>query len=140
VIYLSHLTTLFNLISNIVMLIRCRIAPAKSQGEFNVILNVIIDDKTYPIEVADEDLDKDEKFFLKMDSDMDQGWQVSRNWIEKPDSTQRCQIAADKLLTAINKENEALVTLMVGYILTRSPGVTTVNIDTNGEILETELS
>jgi len=105
-----------------------------------VILNVIIDDKSYPIEVVDEDLEKDEKFFLKMDSDMDQGWQVSRDWIEKPDSTQRCQIAADKLLTAINKENEALVTLMVGYILTRSPGVTTVNIDTNGEILETELS
>ncbi|NOX42753.1 MAG: hypothetical protein GXP19_03340 [Gammaproteobacteria bacterium] len=104
-----------------------------------MILNVIIDEKTYPIEVPEETIKSGEKFFQKMDSDMDNGWQVSRDWVDNPDTKQRCQIAADKLLTAINKENETMVTLMVGYILSRMPGVATINIDTNGEILETEL-
>ncbi len=104
-----------------------------------MILNAIIDDRTYPIEVPEEIIESDEKFFQKMDSDMDKGWQISRDWVENPDTKQRCQIAADKLLTAINKENETLITLMAGYIISRMPGVKTVNIDTNGEILETEL-
>ncbi len=104
-----------------------------------MILNVIIDDRTYPIEMSEETIKSDEKFFQKMDNDMDKGWQISRDWVENPDSKQRCQIAADKLLTAINRENETLVTLMAGYIISRMPGVKTVNIDTSGEILETEL-
>ena len=89
--------------------------------------------------MSEETIKSDEKFFQKMDNDMDKGWQISRDWVENPDSKQRCQIAADKLLTAINRENETLVTLMAGYIISRMPGVKTVNIDTSGEILETEL-
>jgi hypothetical protein len=100
---------------------------------------VIVDEKTYPIEVPKETIKSAEEFFEKMDRDMDKGCQVSRDWIDNPDTQQRCQIAAGKLLTAISKENETMVTLMVGYILSRMPNVTTVNIDTHGEMLETEL-
>jgi len=105
-----------------------------------VILNIIVNEKNYPIEVPEDISASAAEFFQKMDQDMDQGWQMSREWIDKPDTTQRCQIAADKLLTAINKENETMVTLMVGYIKTRLPNITTVNIDTNGDMLETELT
>ena len=104
-----------------------------------MLLNVTIDDKSYPIEVPEDTIEESEDFFQKMDRDMDKGWQVSRDWIENPDVQQRCQIAANKLLSAISAENEALVTLMVGYILSRMPGITAINIDTNGETLETEL-
>ena len=105
-----------------------------------MILNVIIDDKTNPIEVPEETLKEGEEFFHKMDRDMDKGWQMSREWVDNPDKIQRCQIAADKLYTAINAENETIVTLMVGYIMTRMPNVTSVEIDTQGEMLETILS
>jgi hypothetical protein len=74
-----------------------------------------------------------------MDRDMDRGWQMSREWVECLNLKQRCQIAADKMLNAIHSENETLMLLMAGYILSRLPDVTRINIDTNGEMMETEL-
>jgi hypothetical protein len=79
-----------------------------------------------------------EEFYAKMDSDMDQGWQMSRQWVDKPNPTERCQIVADKLMMALNGENPQMVSLMGGYILARMPGVKGVRIDTSGEIQETE--
>ena len=38
-----------------------------------------------------------------MDQDMDAGWQMSRDWVDNPSREQRCQIVADKLLTALGK-------------------------------------
>lgn len=104
-----------------------------------MILNVTLDEQNYPIEVPDHIIKEDEAFFARMDQDMDQGWQMSREWVDNPDQTQRCQIVADKLFTAINQENETMVKLMVGYILSRMPEVKTIHIDTHGEMLETEL-
>jgi hypothetical protein len=74
-----------------------------------------------------------------MDSDMDEDWQMSRERIENPDQQQRCQIAADKLLNAISTENQTLLLLMAGYILSRMPGVTEIHLNTEGEMLGTEL-
>ncbi len=102
-----------------------------------MILNVILNDKPHPLEVPEDVIKEGETFFQKMDHDMDKGWQMSREWVNNPDKIQRCQIAADKLYSAINAENETMVTLMVGYIMTRMPNITSVDIDTNGEMLET---
>jgi hypothetical protein len=65
---------------------------------------------------------------------MDAGWQMSREWVEKPDRLQRCQIVADKLLTALECENQKLGMMMAGYILARLPGVESVELDVQGEI------
>ena len=74
-----------------------------------MILNVIINDKPRPLEVPEDVIKEGETFFQKMDCDMDKGWQMSRDWVEKPDAEQRCQIAADKILTAIDTDNEKLL-------------------------------
>jgi len=103
-----------------------------------MIITIYIDDKSQQIEVSDEVLKEGADFFQKMDDDMDKGWQISREWIENPDIIQRCQIAADKLLGAISSENETMLMLMSGYILSRSPNVASVHIDTSGEIMATE--
>jgi hypothetical protein len=80
-----------------------------------------------------------EEFFAKMDADMDKGWQMSRQWVESPDRFQRCQIAADKLMTAYDEGNDILVKLMAAYILNRLPGIVGVRVNTEGEMTETEL-
>jgi len=103
-----------------------------------LLLNVYIEDSHYPLDVPEALIADAQEFFAKMDSDMDKGWQMSRQWVEKPDSTERCQIAADKLMMALNAENPQMVSLMGGYILSRMPGVKGVRIDTSGEIQETE--
>lgn len=81
-----------------------------------------------------------EAFFARMDRDMDGGWRMGPEWIERPDRVQRCQIAADKLLGALSTANENLALLMAGYILKRLPNVTGVQIDTAGEPLSTEFT
>ena len=102
-----------------------------------MILNIVVEDRPIAITVADELLGNAEDFYAKMDRDMDQGWQMSRDWVEHPSLTERCQIAADKLHTALNTQNETLVMLMAGYILSRLPTVRSVTINTDGEMQET---
>ncbi len=103
-----------------------------------MILQVYVDEQTFPIEVPDFVLREATEMFDRMDRDMDRGWQMSRTWVEKPDTVQRCQIAADRLLTALHQENEAVTAMMAGYILSRLPGVVGVRVDTTGDITQTE--
>ncbi len=103
-------------------------------------LNVVIAERNYPIEIADNFLAESKSFFSKMDADMDKGWQMGREWIEQPDVTCRCQIVANKLLTALEQENESMLLLMAGYILYKMPDVTEVDIDTQGEMQETRFA
>ena len=104
-----------------------------------MLLTLHIDDKTQTLDIPETILSEGDEFFAMMDKDMDKGWQMSREWIDKPNTQQRCQIAADKLLNAINAENETLLMLMAGYILARAPKTTAIHINTEGEIHETEL-
>jgi hypothetical protein len=99
-----------------------------------MILKAIIDDQIYELNVPDSLIAQARPFFEQLDSDMDQGWQMSREWVAKPDRLQRCQIVANKLLTALETENDKLGRLMAGYILTRLPGVESVELDIQGEI------
>ena len=102
-------------------------------------LNVTLHEKTYAVKVPDEILAEAEAFFQKMDRDMDQGWQMSRDFIENPDRTQRAQIAAHRLMLAMSAGKDTVIMLMAGYILKRLPGVTGVVVDTDGEMLNTEI-
>lgn len=102
-------------------------------------LTVHIDEISRTIEVDDKLLKEGEEFFAKMDSDMDQGWQMSRTWVDNPSREERCQIAANKMLSAISTENQTLLMLMAGYIMSRYPQVREIRIDTSGDMTETEL-
>lgn len=101
-------------------------------------LDVFIEGRAHTIEVPADVLEQGEEFFQKIDRDMDRGWQMGPDFVESPDRIQRCQIAANRLLNALATARQASVLLMAGYILKRLPGVTGVNIDTTGEMQNTE--
>jgi len=105
-----------------------------------MILTVMFDEQMYDLDVPDKFIIDSQDFYEKMDSDMDKGWQVSREWIDNPDPRQRCQIVADKILSAFHDEDERGVLLMAGYILSRATDVKKVSIDTSGDITLTEFS
>ena len=105
-----------------------------------MILKVIVDERTIPIEVPDYMLTEARDFFAKMDADMDSGWQMSRTWVDKPNDLQRCQIAADKILTAIHTNNEKMATLMAAYILNKIPNATSVDVDAEGDMTQTTIN
>ena len=100
---------------------------------------VVIGEQVYAIEVPEELLREVAEVHAKLDRDMDQGWQMSRQFVAQPDRLQRCQIVADKLLTSITQNNQATAMLMAGYIALRMPGVVGVDIDASGEMQNTEL-
>ena len=101
-------------------------------------LDIIIDDKCSTINIAEDMLDGAGGIFEKMDRDMDKGWQMSRQWVQHPDNQQRCQIVANKLLTAVEQDNPSMVHLMAAYILRTLRDVKSVEIDTTGDMLMTE--
>lgn len=100
---------------------------------------VVIGEQVYAIEVPEELLRDAAEFHARLDRDMDRGWQMSRQFVARPDRLQRCQIVADKLLTSIMNGNEATTLLMAGYIALRMPSAIGVDIDASGEMQNTEL-
>ncbi|MGF1545974.1 MAG: hypothetical protein ACFCUG_01440 [Thiotrichales bacterium] len=103
------------------------------------ILKVFIDDQMIPVKVPEFILDPGSDYFTKLDNDMNRGWQMARSWVDQPNLEQRCQIIADRLLTAIENDNQKVASIMAGYILVRAPAVRHVRVATNGEVQETEL-
>ena len=104
-----------------------------------MILKVVVDDQIYPITVPAEIISDASEFFDKIDKDMDNGWQMSRDWVQNPNQEQRCQIVGDKMLTAMHNDNQQMMVLLSAYVLARVPTANELRIDTNGEMLETEL-
>ena len=102
-------------------------------------LNIIVEGRTNAFDVPDSLLVEAKDFFDKLNTDMDKGWQMSRDWVDMPTPEQRCQIAGDKILTAIEQDNEKLLMMMAAYILHTLPGVKTIHIDTTGDMNETDL-
>ena len=102
-----------------------------------MILNVVIDGQMIAIEVPKETIEGASDLFTKMDADMSRGWTMGKEFIDNPDDTQRCQIVADKILTAIEDNNEPMKVMMSAYILHKIPDVMSVYIDNTGEIHET---
>jgi hypothetical protein len=98
-----------------------------------MILNVVIDDQLLELNVPAAFLEQAQDFFAKMDADMDRGWQVNREWIEQPDRLVRGQVAADKLLTALENEDHKLGRLMAGYLLSRFPEIEKLELNPAGE-------
>lgn len=103
-----------------------------------MILEVYVENSMLKVEVPQEILDQGGEFFAMMDRDMDRGWKMGPEYVENPDATQRAQIAADKMLTAIDTENNRMLAMMAGYIVTKLPGVKAVKIATDGDPRESE--
>jgi len=100
---------------------------------------VVVGGQVYAVEVPEELLSEAGEFHARLDRDMDRGWQMSREFVERPDRLQRCQIVADRLLTSLTQRNQATAMLMAAYIALRVPGAIGVDIDAAGEMQNTEL-
>lgn len=102
-----------------------------------MILNIRIEEQSFNVDVPEEVLQEAGDFFQSIDRDMDKGWQMSRSWVDKPSLEQRCQIVADRILSAFEHENKKYLMMLSGYILSKMPQIKAVDISTNGEMQET---
>lgn len=104
-----------------------------------MLLDIYFENQHYRLDVPKEDIASAKEFFDKMDRDMDAGWQMGPEFIENPDTINRAQIAASRLLIALENQNEAMVRAMSGYIVSRVRGVSAVRIDAGGQMLNTRI-
>lgn len=102
-----------------------------------MLLKVIVDEQQLTLNVPDVIVEGAQDFFAQMDRDMDAGWQMGREWVDDLSVEQRCQVVANKLLTALETENDRLGRMMAAYLLARLPHLELVEIDTSGEIQNT---
>ncbi len=100
-------------------------------------LEIVVGEELYAVDVSDSFITEAEGFFTQLDQALDRGWQMSREWVEHPSNLQRCQIAADRLLSALTQENHALAELAAAYILKRFPKTQRIDIDTTGDVSQT---
>ena len=103
-----------------------------------MILEVYVENSLLKVEVPEQIRDEAGDFFALMDRDMDKGWKMGPEYVENPNPTQRAQIAADRMLTAIDTENRRLLAMMAAYIVHKLPGVKAVKIATDGDPRESE--
>lgn len=102
-----------------------------------MILTAFINETAYDFDVPQKMLDEGESFFSKIDADMEDGYQMSREFVENPGRKERCQIVANRILDAMSDEKITLALLLCAYIIDRMPGVTVARIDTTGDVFET---
>lgn len=102
-------------------------------------LSVYVNDAAREITVPESLLTEAENFFQQMDADMDKGYQMSRTWVANPNLEQRCQIVADRLLTALSNGKQEVGTLMAAYILKRAPNIRAIYFNTEGDMTEHDL-
>lgn len=102
-----------------------------------MILKIRVDDQLQSMEVPDDVVTGATDFFAKMDADMDKGWQMSQQWVDHLNAEQRCQVAANKILVALDKKNSKMMIMMAAYILHKLPSLKLLDISTNGDMSET---
>lgn len=102
-------------------------------------LQVHINDVVKEIEVPEFMLTEAEDFFAQMDQDMNKGYQMSRVWVDNPNIEERCQIVADRLLTALSNGKQEVGTLMAAYILKRVPTARAIHMNIEGDMTGHEI-
>ncbi len=99
-----------------------------------MILKIIIEEQVIDLKLEADFVQSAAGFFDRMDEDMNKGWQMGRDWVERPNQMQRLIIAADKLLTALENNDRKIGMMMAGYIRSRAPLVTKIEMDITGEL------
>jgi len=99
-----------------------------------MILKIFVDEHKQEINVPDDMIADAKDYFDMLDKDMDQGYQMSRDWVEKPDLMQRCQIVSERILTALENDNKKTGTLMAAYILSRVPNAYAMHLNLEGDM------
>lgn len=104
-----------------------------------MILHINIDQDSFELEVPPQLLEEARPIFADMDREFDRGQQMGRYWIDKPDDFQRCQVVADKLVSAFYRHDKRNIYIMSSYILHKIPGAREVNVNTEMEMQDIEI-
>ncbi|VAW63560.1 hypothetical protein MNBD_GAMMA09-865 [hydrothermal vent metagenome] len=101
--------------------------------------NITIDEESYTLEVGDELIQELQEVHKEMDGAFERGIQLGRYWIESPTLEQRCQLVADKIVSAVHQENIRQFYVMAAYILSKYPNLKNVTVSSDYEISDIDI-
>jgi len=81
----------------------------------------------YECDRSNELDDKQLAFLDKMDQDMDRGFKIHGELINKPDVNQKATFVAMNLLKALRQQDQAKIAVSCAYLSQRLPGVVEVH-------------
>ncbi len=101
--------------------------------------NITIDEESYTLDVKEELMQELQSAHRDMDAEYDKGLQLGRYWIDTPTLEQRCQLTANKVVSAIHQENIRQFYLMASYILAKFPNLKQVTVSSDFEISDIDI-
>jgi len=101
--------------------------------------NITIDEASYTLELSEQLMQELQGPIAELDEEYSKGIQLGRYWLDQPDDLQRCQFAADKIVSAIYQENVRQFYLMSAYILSKFPTLKRVTVSSDYEISDIDL-
>ena len=101
--------------------------------------HITIDQQPFELELPEGIIGEAQEFITDMDADFNRGVQLGRHWLENPSDEQRCQIAANKIVTAMHQVNIRLFYLMAAYVLSKFPDLKMVTVNSDNEIDEIDI-
>jgi len=101
--------------------------------------NITIDEESYTLEVNEGLMQELKSVHDEMDAEYDRGLQLGRYWIEAPNLEQRCQLTANKVVSAIHQENIRQFYTMASYILSKFPDLKRVTVSSDFEISDIDI-
>jgi hypothetical protein len=101
--------------------------------------NITIDEESYTLEVKEELMQELQGTHNEMDAEYDKGLQLGRYWVEAPTLEQRCQLTANKVVSAIHQENIRQFYVMASYILSKFPELKRVTVSSDFEISDIDI-
>lgn len=101
--------------------------------------NITIDEASYTLEVKDELMRELQGVIDDMDEAYDKGMQLGRYWVDSPDIEQRCQFSADKVVSALHREDSRQFYIMAAYILSKYPQLKRVTVSSDFEISDIDI-
>lgn len=101
--------------------------------------NITIDQELFTLDIPEGVFVEAKTFITDMDAEFDRGLQLGRYWIDAPTDDQRCQVAANKIITALHQEDVRSFYLMAAYVLTKFPTLKMIIVDSNYEIDEIDI-
>lgn len=102
-------------------------------------LHINIDQEGFELDVPEQLLVEAQAIFADMDKEFDRGVQMGRYWMENPDTFQRCQVVANKLVDAFCREDKRSFYLMSAYVLHKMPNAREVVVNTGNEIQDIDI-
>ncbi len=104
-----------------------------------MLFDITIDQENFQLDIPEKLLEELKPVCEDMDKEFEGGVQMGRYWVESPGDFERCQVAADRVASAMAREDKRMLYINAAYILYKAPTLNHVTVDTEYEMQDIDI-